>query len=816
MKKERLVDALEKSPKQIKKIAVAVSPRATKKSLKIISVPRQKAKTVAGDTTKKTKRVTALKRPVSKKKAIIAEPAKVELVNLPTNMSQRAVEKSVVFMREIERHFGDAAYRIAYVSGLCFILVGAAFSVSNLVSVSPLQGAQLLSVTDTTNTTTDTTQTSPTATTESTTDAAPVLYPETNFQFLTSVPHNVLEPTQFSFLATNVYPPVVKIVATDGSHNAILPIEAIASDKYRVVIPALNLAKNYYEFRINLKPKNGASPFIKRSNEFFVGTTEQEYTFNHRTEAVTESAQESDTEPVPTDGTTAPAVTETSSEVVPAKTTEATTTSPTEVTSSGITLNLTSPAGGVLSKGATLTLVAQGEPTFVELYARPVNAIDARFITLAAKRLNGWSFMFDSNNIPNGEYEFFAKAKTSAGSPVVSKSIRLTLQNVTTTSPVATATTTTSEMVRPPLLAVTDETNPESASPTTPPPVPLYSKSGELIQEHAEDLNTLFEHYAVARQTGDESLIKAAEEALDKRRETILLDSAQDDDMRDVTDRVSSDLAFKITDLKGRIDTFEELRKQRSSGATAVDSDGDGISDSDESQLYNTDPTAADTDNDGINDGVEIMRGYNPIDAKSEAIIRFESPKESVGLVRKDVLTVDEVLPLIPDTATESQPAVATEIKGRGLPNSFVTLYIFSSPTVVSVKTDADGVFVYTFDKELDDGQHDVYVAITDNAGEIIAHSEPFSFIKKAQAFTPIAAADTAIVSPPAVTESGIAGYNLAVGVGILALGLILLMLGIGLRYKRTTPDGLTEFIDSSESSPTPSSPAIAATDDIV
>lgn len=44
-----------------------------------------------------------------------------------------------------------------------------------------------------------------------------------------------------------------------------------------------------------------------------------------------------------------------------------------------------------------------------------------------------------------------------------------------------------------------------------------------------------------------------------------------------------------------------------------VDSDGDGISDCDES-LFHTDPQNADTDGDGIPDGWEIMAGLNPLD----------------------------------------------------------------------------------------------------------------------------------------------------------------------------------------------------------
>ncbi|PIX62430.1 hypothetical protein CO057_02985 [Candidatus Uhrbacteria bacterium CG_4_9_14_0_2_um_filter_41_50] len=43
------------------------------------------------------------------------------------------------------------------------------------------------------------------------------------------------------------------------------------------------------------------------------------------------------------------------------------------------------------------------------------------------------------------------------------------------------------------------------------------------------------------------------------------------------------------------------------------DSDGDGLSDLDEIQIYKTDHNDADSDNDGYNDGVEINSGFDPL-----------------------------------------------------------------------------------------------------------------------------------------------------------------------------------------------------------
>lgn len=44
----------------------------------------------------------------------------------------------------------------------------------------------------------------------------------------------------------------------------------------------------------------------------------------------------------------------------------------------------------------------------------------------------------------------------------------------------------------------------------------------------------------------------------------------------------------------------------------ASDSDGDGLSDAEETEIYRTDPQNPDTDNDGYPDGVEIKNSYDP------------------------------------------------------------------------------------------------------------------------------------------------------------------------------------------------------------
>jgi hypothetical protein len=59
-----------------------------------------------------------------------------------------------------------------------------------------------------------------------------------------------------------------------------------------------------------------------------------------------------------------------------------------------------------------------------------------------------------------------------------------------------------------------------------------------------------------------------------------------------------------------------------------IDTDGDGISDTDEITIYATDPKLADTDGDGFLDGDEIVRGYSPRFGDKKKLIQVDSDKD--------------------------------------------------------------------------------------------------------------------------------------------------------------------------------------------
>lgn len=262
-----------------------------------------------------------------------------------------------------------------------------------------------------------------------------------------------------------------------------------------------------------------------------------------------------------------------------------------------------------------------------------------------------------------------------------------------------------------------------------------------------------------------------------------------------------------LTVLQEEMDTIvreERIIRERVGDKVFDDSDRDGISDYDEVNLYDTDPFSADSDNDGFVDGAEIENGFDPKDDRREALIEYESPKER-GTVREDILAVEAVETLVRRDEIEEVPdeveqavisAPKALIRGKGLPNSYITLYIFSTPIVVTVKTDEDGSWSYTFDKELEDGEHEVYVGVTDNAGRIVAKSNPFTFVKTAEAFVPVDANVGAGMVIPEPQTPGFLSENVILIVMsfiVIAMGLILILLGMHVEARTREEDALPQ-----------------------
>jgi cysteine-rich repeat protein len=214
--------------------------------------------------------------------------------------------------------------------------------------------------------------------------------------------------------------------------------------------------------------------------------------------------------------------------------------------------------------------------------------------------------------------------------------------------------------------------------------------------------------------------------------------------------------------------------EQTSTAVLIPDQDGDGLSD-DAEKRYGSDPNNPDSDGDGFNDGVEVRNGFNPsgpgtlniVASPTDLALLNNRPLDQprfAGITEHETIDVREVV----NPEVEGDKLV---LRGKAEPNSFVTLFVYSSlPVVVSLQADANGEWEYDFTHPLVDGKHEVYATVTNESGKITKKSNPLSFfVQEAKAVTEEEFLSTTITVQD--SSGTFLAYYLAGGVLIVLLG---------------------------------------------
>jgi hypothetical protein len=201
------------------------------------------------------------------------------------------------------------------------------------------------------------------------------------------------------------------------------------------------------------------------------------------------------------------------------------------------------------------------------------------------------------------------------------------------------------------------------------------------------------------------------------------------------------------------------------------DSDGDGLYDWQEISL-GTDPLNPDTDQDGFLDGIEVKYGFDPQKLDPDKRMFVGDPKKEGKISEK--LSVEKVEIL------EGK----LKITGKGVPKSFVKIYIYSSPIIAMVRVNEKGYFEYILDKPLADGTHTVYVALTNNQGKIEEKSPEFVFVKTGDKILRITELEAKIPVSPAQSLLNLF-FAFTLATIVIALGIAFLVIGLAIRGKK-------------------------------
>jgi len=464
------------------------------------------------------------------------------------------------------------------------------------------------------------------------------------------------------------------------------------------------------------------------------------------------------------------------------------------------------PKEGEILKSTIKVLVEVSNVSSVEFYLRRLESLIEIYLGRADKNGDIWEYSWDTTQTPNGDYYLFSKITTVYGE-YSDLGIKITIYNETERSTeeeeklitevqiiqediqkeeemITQTTSDTEQQIQESMESLVQETKEVLEEPEKQTVEPYVSEqleqSSTEISENIEQLTEKIKEKATA---SPEELEKIEEEKEQIKQETIqkiiepliLIEQIAREETKVEIEQKKKETEKEIKSLLEEMEKEileRERKKLEKLQEILKDSDQDGLPDHEEVRLR-TNAFNPDTDGDGFLDGQEIALGFDPLKPSPADKIVYQDPRK-VEPKEAEIYKVERV-----EIITLLSGELGIKLEGKGRPNSFITLYIYSSFLVLTTKTDENGHWEYVLDKPLEEGEHEVYVAVTNNHGEITAKSEAFRFIKTptaVAAIKPLAKGEKVVSPSEAFQKSALL---LLVAIVILAIGIALIIIGI-------------------------------------
>ena len=467
------------------------------------------------------------------------------------------------------------------------------------------------------------------------------------------------------------------------------------------------------------------------------------------------------------------------------------------------------PREGAILKGKIKIKAEISQVNSVEFYLRQTSSLIEIYLGYGQKRgQKNWELEIDTKKIPNGTYFLLAKIFTPFGE-YQSKEIQIEIENKVErnvereeklkeevkakTEDISQREKEIKEMVEKTekeIIETIKETSEEIKE-------KLPSEEKEKIEEKTKKANSVVESVIEEYKKTIEEEIKVEKGFLPKEKEKEI--KLEKESLKEkivqkgesLVELVKEELSpeektFLKENLKAKIKTLlreaEIILKKKIEEKGKVselvfkDSDSDNLSDWEEIRI-GTDPFNPDTDSDGYLDGIEFARGFDPKRPGPADKVVYQNPKKFGKISSRMKIEKVEIVDL-------PKREKGLKISGVAIPNSFITLYIFSTPLVAMVKVNSQGYFEYILDKPLADGSHIIYIALTNNRGEIEEKSVPFLFSKMGGKIVRISELEAKVPQGP-LERLGKSFLILVASLILFSLSLAFFILGI--LTKRTT-----------------------------